>query len=379
MSRPRRGSARASGGGVRGKEELLACSSGGLLRLNERAGCLFCLVPYVKPRSRTALHLAISLPRAPSPSWARARPDASQRWRRDQGVVRACARPRAAYGNPNNASGGIHQRARGGEGRREHRPQLAVATRLWSTRPPLESLAFPALSPRHPWPLLSHSIQSNLDTAHMAPPPFKTTPPRFAADLTNHPRPSTSSSAKRPSASATTYRQTSLADSRFFRSSSPAPALPSSPSPSRADSADASSVFGSDAPCASDASATSPIRVEDGAHESDDDDDDDKENAPGRTKRRRVASAAATLGVESESASPSRGGAEWAEWGAAQLVGTYGTGDAKGKERMEPTFVGPGQQFSAFEASRRRELGFRAGRAQRASCSRSLRTDPGPY
>ncbi|BGP40458.1 hypothetical protein JCM10450v2_004440 [Rhodotorula kratochvilovae] len=188
----------------------------------------------------------------------------------------------------------------------------------------------------------------------MAPP--KTTPPRFAADLTNTPR--TTPAPKRPS---TTYRQTSLADALFFRSSSPAQPAPSfSSSPA---SPAAPSVFGDDdAPAASDASATSPVRFEEdarrGLDDEDDEDHDDAENAPcgsnsGARKRRRVASPS----------SPSRG-ADWAEWGAAQLVGTYGTGDTQGRARLEPTHVAPGIQFSAFEAMRRRELGFGAGRAQ---------------
>ncbi|GAA6052878.1 hypothetical protein JCM3770_004389 [Rhodotorula araucariae] len=187
--------------------------------------------------------------------------------------------------------------------------------------------------------------------------PAKTTPPRFAADLTNTPR-TAAPHLKRPS---TTYRQTSLADALFFRSSSPVQsAASSSSSPA---SPAASSVFGDDgARAASDASATSPVHANEGAalgdERDDDDDDDDAENAPCGTtsarKRRRVAA---------PSSSPSRG-IDWAEWGAAQLVGTYGTGDAHGRARLESTHVAPGTQFGAFEAMRRRELGFRAGRAQ---------------
>ncbi|GAA5944178.1 hypothetical protein JCM3775_001089 [Rhodotorula graminis] len=195
----------------------------------------------------------------------------------------------------------------------------------------------------------------------MAPAP-KSTPPRFATDLTNLARQSasSSSSAKRPS----TYRQTSLADSRFFRSTPPAPVAPPTSSPSPSAAADAPSVFGSDAPPLSDASNTSPVRVEDGAcaHDGLDDesvdggdDGDDGDEREARTKRRRVAS---------HDSVPSRRGAQaWAELGTAQLVGTYGTGDSEGRARIEPTFVAPGQQFGAFEAMRRRELGFRAGTA----------------
>jgi len=201
-------------------------------------------------------------------------------------------------------------------------------------------------------------------------PAHKATPPRFAADLTNLSRQSassSSSSAKRPSPS-TTYRQTSLADSRFFHSTPPAPLAPPTSSPTESAAADAPSVFGSDAPPLSDASNTSPVRVEDGAcahdgldDESDAGSDDDGEPAPGRTKRRRVAS---------HDSVPSRRGAQaWAELGSAQLVGTYGMGDSEGRERMEPTFAALGQQFGAFEAMRRRELGFRAGATRRASLS----------
>ncbi|GAA6001490.1 WD40 repeat domain-containing protein [Rhodotorula paludigena] len=179
----------------------------------------------------------------------------------------------------------------------------------------------------------------------MAPP--STTPIR---DITNRATPSSSRAPKRPS----TYRQTSLADSLFFRSSSPIqPSTPTGP---------ACAVFGSDAPVAGPSSdATTPERgVQDAdgdaqmdLYDEEDAEEDEKERQA--RKRRRVASSSPSPRDEMD---------DWSLAGRAQLVGAWGTGDAKGKAKMPASQVLPGEQFSAFEAMRRRELGFRAGRAR---------------
>ncbi|GJN90814.1 hypothetical protein Rhopal_003828-T1 [Rhodotorula paludigena] len=186
----------------------------------------------------------------------------------------------------------------------------------------------------------------------MAPP--STTPIR---DITNRATPSSSRAPKRPS----TYRQTSLADSLFFRSSSPIqPSTPSAPS---------CAVFGSDAPVAGPSSdATTPERgVQDAdgdaqmdLYDEEDAEEDEKERQA--RKRRRVASSSPSPRDEMD---------DWSQGGTAQLVGAWGTGDAKGKAKMPASQVLPGAQFSAFEAMRRRELGFRAGRAQPAKRGRN--------
>ncbi|GAA5948118.1 hypothetical protein JCM3765_007118 [Sporobolomyces pararoseus] len=174
----------------------------------------------------------------------------------------------------------------------------------------------------------------------------KTTPPRFAQDITNLASSSTSSSSSsRPPklASRTSYRQTSLADS-FFRSSSPinAPLLNSTPATSAIDATRSSS------PCGRDLDGDLEMEVaEQGL------DYDEAEKGESRsTKRRRTGSQ-----------SPERGQAEFV-WQGADLVANFDGTAGKGKAKMESTFGLPGRQISAFQMVQRRELGFHSTRAQ---------------
>lgn len=237
--------------------------------------------------------------------------------------------------------------------RKEREKRRVFVAGLRSRRDPATSLSRRLrLALDFTWTRPLHSLDG-WTVSHIAMAPPSTTPIR---DITNRATPSSSRAPKRPS----TYRQTSLADSLFFRSSSPIqPSTPSAPS---------CAVFGSDAPVAGPSSdATTPERgVQDAdgdaqmdLYDEEDAEEDDKERQA--RKRRRVASSSPSPRDEMD---------DWSLAGRAQLVGAWGTGDAKGKAKMPASQVLPGEQFSAFEAMRRRELGFRAGRAQRTCTSR---------
>jgi len=171
----------------------------------------------------------------------------------------------------------------------------------------------------------------------------KSTPPRFANDLTNlNPSSSSSRPVLKPT-SRTSYRQTSLADS-FFRSSSPL----QTPQPV---STPPSSIFDQQLP--PDATETSSPCFKDVEMEVDgngEDYDEAEQIEPPSSKRRRTSSK-----------SPER---DEIVWQGANLVATL-EGDASNvKKRMESAYNQPGKQMSMFKAVQRRELGFRAGAAQ---------------
>ncbi|GAA6000019.1 hypothetical protein JCM10207_006015 [Rhodosporidiobolus poonsookiae] len=176
----------------------------------------------------------------------------------------------------------------------------------------------------------------------------KRTPTRLG-DRTNLPSsavPSSSSASLRKPSPAT-YRQPTLADS-FLRSSSPAQCPPTTPATAPALS---SPLFAStrDSGALTSSAATSPTRATDGDGDVCMGDRDAGESETRRGKRRRVET--------------DEQGGEEDEWGGdVGLVAQFWPG--KGKERMQPTLSVAGRQMSVFEATRRRELGFRAGRQQ---------------
>ncbi|GAA5887296.1 hypothetical protein JCM5296_004593 [Sporobolomyces johnsonii] len=186
----------------------------------------------------------------------------------------------------------------------------------------------------------------------------KTTPTRFANDLTNLSFSSSSSavaSSSRPpkSARTTSYRQTSLADS-FFRSSSPIPvpvlAASSSSVPATPLFDTAPRVSTSSSSCTSSPTRRhddGDLEMEDEATRDPYDELDEQEEPSPRAKRRRTVSS-----------SPER------DLFGAHLVGAFEVGAGKGKQKMPATYNVPGRQMSAFQAMQRRELGFRAGSAQ---------------
>ncbi|KAL7340129.1 hypothetical protein BJY59DRAFT_760462 [Rhodotorula toruloides] len=174
------------------------------------------------------------------------------------------------------------------------------------------------------------------------------TPSRFATDLTNAP---STSRPKRPSV----YRQTSLSDAFLIR--------PTSPSSSALTSPASPALFGSDAPTAgasasSSTCATSPLRVDDGDAQmllldEMDGSSDAEEQADRRTKKRRRVS----------SLSPSRRASE--DEADARLLATFAPAwELDGRAKLPATYALAGEQFSVFDAMRRRELGFGAGRAR---------------
>ena len=177
----------------------------------------------------------------------------------------------------------------------------------------------------------------------------KSTPPRFANDLTNlNPSSSSSSRPTLKTTSRTSYRQTSLADS-FFRSSSPL----QTPQPV---STPASSIFESQQPDAT--VASSPCCSKDVEMEIDGNGegyDEAEQIEPPSSKRRRTTSTSSERDQE-----------EFV-WQEADLVANF-KGDASTvRKRMESAYNKPGQQMSMFKAVQRRELGFRAGAAQSES------------
>ncbi|GAA5860476.1 hypothetical protein JCM5353_005538 [Sporobolomyces roseus] len=171
----------------------------------------------------------------------------------------------------------------------------------------------------------------------------KSTPPRFANDLTNlNPSSSSSRPVLKPT-SRTSYRQTSLADS-FFRSSSPL----QTPQPV---STPPSSIF--DQQLQPDATETSSPCFKDVEMEVDgngEDYDEAEQIGPPSSKRRRTSSK-----------SPER---DEIVWQGANLVATLEGQASNVKKRMESAYHQPGKQMSMFKAVQRRELGFRAGAAQ---------------
>lgn len=172
----------------------------------------------------------------------------------------------------------------------------------------------------------------------------KSTPPRFANDLTNlNPSSSSSSRPTLKPTSRTSYRQTSLADS-FFRSSSPL----QTPQPV---STPPSSIF--DQQLQPDATETSSPCFKDVEMEVDgngEDYDEAEQIGPPSSNRRRTSSK-----------SPER---DEIVWQGANLVATLEGQASNVKKRMESAYHQPGKQMSMFKAVQRRELGFRAGAAQ---------------
>ncbi|GAA5925500.1 WD40 repeat domain-containing protein [Sporobolomyces koalae] len=171
----------------------------------------------------------------------------------------------------------------------------------------------------------------------------KTTPTRFANDLTNVDwSPSISSSASRASklSTRTSYRQTSLADS-FFRSSSPTSAAhavsASTPATSVLDATCASS-----SPCGKDIDGDLEMELA----EQGEDYDEAEEVEPRAVKRRRNASA-----------SPQRERDAFTWQSAAQLA-SFSPTTSTHKRRVESSFVQSGSQMSTSSAMRRRDLGY---------------------
>ncbi|EGU11676.1 Proteophosphoglycan ppg4 [Rhodotorula toruloides ATCC 204091] len=215
-----------------------------------------------------------------------------------------------------------------------------LAPPLFSSRPPRVLTPFDSSS--HTSPPAGHKNK---------------TPSRFATDLTNAP---STSRPKQPSV----YRQTSLADAFLIR--------PSSPSSSTLTSPASPALFGSDAPTAgasasSSTCATSPLRVDDGDAQmllldETDGSSDAEEQADRRTKkRRRVASLSPSRRADADEAD-------------ARLLATFAPAWAVAEEaKLQATHALEGEQFSVFDAMRRRELGFRAGR-QRLSMRPWLQT-----
>ncbi|BGP55690.1 hypothetical protein JCM8202v2_003297 [Rhodotorula sphaerocarpa] len=179
---------------------------------------------------------------------------------------------------------------------------------------------------------------------------------RFADDLTNlstpFAAPSISSSSSGPrSKRRASYRQTSLADSFLLRPTSPAPTPSSSPL----------SGFAGDAHSprpgsASSAFATSPLRPNDENTFKDslaDEPASSDGRQPGRSKRRRVTAYPTGSAEEGDRASPMDTADEWWPTAAFDIAG------ARNGPRLPATRALPGEQFSAFDAMRRRERGFR--------------------
>lgn len=190
---------------------------------------------------------------------------------------------------------------------------------------------------------------------------------RFADDLTNlstpFAAPSISSSSSGPrSKRRASYRQTSLADSFLLRPTSPAPSTSSSPL----------SGFAGDAHSprpgsASSAFATSPLRpndentFKDSLADEPASSDEEEGRQPGRSKRRRVTAYPTGSAEEGDRASPMDTADEWWHTAACDIAG------ARNGPRLPATRALPGEQFSAFDAMRRRERGFRVQSQHRTS------------
>ncbi|GAA5820531.1 hypothetical protein JCM11251_003034 [Rhodosporidiobolus azoricus] len=190
----------------------------------------------------------------------------------------------------------------------------------------------------------------------------KKTPTRLT-DRTNLPSASSTPSSSTPSASkprptaSSSWRQTSLASWSLRPVSPVSTPLPPSTPASHAPSA----LFGNGA-CSSRLATSSPAtRVEDdeGDCEMEDLAVEAEEDSQGRRKRRRV-SFADESPMEEEDEKEVEPVAVWRP--------------SKGKERMTPTFPVVGRQVSAFEAVRRRELGFRGGGPRQVSMRPWLQT-----
>ncbi|GAA6060012.1 hypothetical protein JCM10212_001170 [Sporobolomyces blumeae] len=196
----------------------------------------------------------------------------------------------------------------------------------------------------------------------------KTTPPRFATDLTNL-TPSLGASASRPvssrpvksTATRPSYRQTSLADS-FFRSSSPLQATPPAavtPPTSVFDPTEQLGASPSCSPCGKDATRDEgDAEMEIAGNGTDYDEAEEIE--PRSLKRRRTVS---TSPDHDDEGDEDEDGADRA-WQGADVIARFGGVRSDSKARMESSYTPPGKQMSAFEAMRKRELGFRAGASQ---------------